>query len=228
MDEASKTNQLRSKDFFESYLSGSVLDIGAGVDLVCPGATGFDLEDGDANRVDEYFSHESFDTVHSSHSLEHMHDPVDAIQRWWKLVKTGGYLIVVVPDEDFYEQGIWPSAFNKDHKHTFRLNKPTSWSPVSHDIGQLCSALSGAKLISAKHQIFNYDHSLVFPAHLTPQRRHTRLQRLIFKTLAVIPGGRAIEKHMRIKLIKKGYPFDQTGYEASAQIEVIAQKINSR
>ena len=32
--EASKTNALRSPEFFETYLSGRVIDIGAGDDLV--------------------------------------------------------------------------------------------------------------------------------------------------------------------------------------------------
>jgi len=36
MREASKTNQFRPPHFASTYLSGRVLDIGAGPDLVCP------------------------------------------------------------------------------------------------------------------------------------------------------------------------------------------------
>ena len=46
----------------------------------------------------------------------------EALSQWWSLVKTNGYMIIVVPHEDLYEQGIWPSIFNIDHKATFRLN----------------------------------------------------------------------------------------------------------
>jgi len=226
MDEATKTNKFRSPIFSEQYFSGSVLDIGAGKDLVCPHAIGFDLEDGDANLLDNYFQPESFDTVHSSHSLEHMYDPVNAITRWWKLVKKGGYLIIVVPDEDLYEQGIWPSIFNRDHKSTFRLNKAESWSPVSYDIEKLCSSLSGSRVISAEHQTFNYDMTLIFPNNLTPKLRYSRWQRKIFSILKRWPNGRSLMKNMQIKLIHKGHPFDQTNYEASAQIQVITQKID--
>ena len=37
--------------------------------------------------------------MYSSHCLEHMHDPVDALARWWRLVMSSGFLIIVVPDE---------------------------------------------------------------------------------------------------------------------------------
>ena len=96
MQEASKTNKFRPSHFASTYLSGRVLDIGAGPDLVCPHALAFDQEHGDANKIDEYFEAGSFDTVHSSHSLEHMLDPVQALHLWWSLVKSGGFLIVVV------------------------------------------------------------------------------------------------------------------------------------
>lgn len=225
MDEASKTNLFRSPDFFNTYLSKSVLDIGAGNDLVCPHAQGFDMDDGDANLLDEHFIPEHFDTVHSSHSLEHMHDPVDAIARWWKLVKPGGYLIVVVPDEDLYEQGIWPSAFNSDHKSTFRLNKLDSWSPVSHDILELASALPGGEVISLQQQSNNYDLSLIFPRELAPKRRYTRWQRRLFSITKRLPFiGLALLKKMQAKLVPHGHPLDQTRYAASAQIEVIIRK----
>ena len=225
MDEASKTNLFRTPEFFRTYLSKSVLDIGAGNDLVCPQAQGFDMDDGDANLLDEYFSPEHFDTVHSSHSLEHMHDPIDAISRWWKLVKPGGYLIVVVPDEDLYEQGIWPSAFNSDHKSTFRLNKPDSWSPVSHDIQQLASSLPGGEVISAQLQSNHYDFSLVFPRGLEPKRRYTRWQRRLFSLTKRLPfWGPSLVKKIQAKLVMHGHPLDQTRYAASAQIEVVVRK----
>jgi hypothetical protein len=33
-----------------------------------------------------------------------------------------------------YEQGVWPSTFNGDHKHTFTMFKQRSWSPVSVNV----------------------------------------------------------------------------------------------
>lgn len=104
VDETSKTRLVRSEDFDKEYLQGKVLDIGAGEDRVCAHAEGFDTEDGDANRILDFQERESYDTVYSSHCLEHMFDPPQALQQWWELIKPGGYLVLVVPDENLYEQ----------------------------------------------------------------------------------------------------------------------------
>jgi SAM-dependent methyltransferase len=79
----------------------------------------------------------SFDFVHSSHCLEHMRNPEEALTNWLRVLKPGGYLIVTVPDEDLYELGTWPSCFNADHKWTFTICKETSWSPVSLNVVDL-------------------------------------------------------------------------------------------
>ncbi|MDR2457772.1 MAG: class I SAM-dependent methyltransferase, partial [Clostridiales Family XIII bacterium] len=121
MNEASKTKkkfgQLEQKIF-----KGEGIDIGCGGDPIYPDAQAFDKEDGDANNISKYVK-KQFDYVFSSHCLEHMLDPYHALNEWWKLVKPGGYLFVVVPDEDLYEQGQWPSQYNKDHKYTFTIYK---------------------------------------------------------------------------------------------------------
>ena len=130
MDEASKTRALYP-DLFSTYLKGRVLDIGAGLDPITKNAVVFDKAQGDAQEADIHFPSASFDTVFSSHCLEHMIDPLEAIKSWFSLVKSGGHLIILVPDEDFYEQGHFPSIFNTDHKSTFTLSKSKSWSPVS-------------------------------------------------------------------------------------------------
>ena len=92
MDEAKKTNLIRGDAFMSQYFRGKVIDIGAGNDLVCPGAERFDLEDGDANVITRYRQPDSYDCVHSYHCLEHMHDPAAALKEWWALVKPGGLL----------------------------------------------------------------------------------------------------------------------------------------
>jgi SAM-dependent methyltransferase len=66
----------------------------------------------------------SFDFVASSHCLEHLHDPSDALLAWSQVVKPGGFLIVTVPDFDLYEGGRWPSRYNGDHKWKFTLSRP--------------------------------------------------------------------------------------------------------
>jgi hypothetical protein len=79
MQEAEKTNKIRGPEFIETYFSGRVIDIGSGSSLVVPDAEPFDVPQDDANRIDEVRPVASYDCVHSSHSLEHMIDPVDAL-----------------------------------------------------------------------------------------------------------------------------------------------------
>jgi SAM-dependent methyltransferase len=224
MNEASKTNRIRPADFAATYLKGRVLDIGAGDDLVCPWAQGFDVEDGDANHLDRHFTAGSFDTLHSSHSLEHMNNPVHAIEGWWSLVKPGGFLVVVVPDEDLYEQGLWPSFFSDEHKSTFRLNKRDSWSPVSHDLKALCQSLPHANVLSIERQMQGYDERLLFKPGLRPRKIRGALK-MILSVIKRTPWVGVRWKDLCLRhLVRHGYPYDQTQGDALAQIQIIVQK----
>jgi SAM-dependent methyltransferase len=224
MDEARKTNALRGQEFGRKFLGGKVIDIGAGKDLVCENAERFDIDDGDANVISRFRPINHYDTVHSSHCLEHMHDPVAALNEWWSLVKPGGYLVVVVPDEDLYEQGIWPSIFNRDHKSTFRLDKPGSWSKVSYDIRTLVAALPGCTVISAEIQDANYDDSLRMK-HGEIRRKRVWWLRLAKSAGGRIPGvGKKLKIHFENLAARRGVPLDQTTREALAQIQVVARK----
>ena len=91
----------------------------------------WDLGDGDATFM-ESVKDETYDFVHSSHCLEHLLDPEKGLRNWFRILKPGGYLVVIVPDEDLYEQGVFPSTFNADHKWTFTISKSGSWSDKSN------------------------------------------------------------------------------------------------
>jgi SAM-dependent methyltransferase len=60
-----------------------------------------------------------------------------ALDNWLRVLKPGGHLVCLVPDEDLYEQGVFPSTFNSDHKHTFAIHKKSSWSPKSINVTTL-------------------------------------------------------------------------------------------
>src|SRR5678816_3336397 len=124
MDETTKTKKLWG-NLERSIISGKGIDIGCGPDPITPDVRKFDLEDGDANEASKYVN-DQFDFVYASHCLEHMHDPWKTALDWWKLVREGGHLFFIVPDEDLYEQGVFPSRFNGDHKATFTISKSKS------------------------------------------------------------------------------------------------------
>jgi len=149
--EASKAALRRMHDpaFAARYFVGDALDVGAGDDglsrqmhlwPLLRSVRDWDVGDGDAQELPG-IADNSFDCVHSSHSLEHMQDARAAMYRWLRAAKRGGHVVVLVPDEDLYEQGQYPSTWNPDHKHTFTIWKEHSWSPVSVNLTSLVEYL---------------------------------------------------------------------------------------
>jgi SAM-dependent methyltransferase len=141
MRETSKSIIRRSLDqrFAMKYLVGRGIDIGAGNDSIdhytatfslIESVRNWDLEDGDAVLM-AGVADDSFDFVHSSHCLEHLADPYTALGNWIRICRPGGYLVIMVPDEDLYEQGVFPSTFSPPHLWTFTASKRESWSPRS-------------------------------------------------------------------------------------------------
>lgn len=159
MNEAHKTYALWP-DNIRNLVTGHGIDIGSGNDPISKTAIPFDREQGDANHILKYVA-TKFDFVFSSHCLEHMYDPQSTIQEWWQLVKPGGVLIVIVPDEDLYEQGMFPSVFNFDHKHTFTISKHQSWSSKSINMFDLASSLPNGTIERLTLQDHGYDRSKV-------------------------------------------------------------------
>jgi len=177
MNETSKTKKIWSS-LETSIITGAGIDIGCGPDPITAGVRKFDIEDGDANRITE-FVHEQFDFVYSSHCLEHMREPRDTLLEWWKLVRPGGHLIFIVPDEDLYEQGMFPSRFNSDHKATFTISKAKSWSPVSINVLDLARAMPNAEIVSLVLLMdHNYDRSLL---RYGDNNSHRRTLNFIFR-----------------------------------------------
>jgi SAM-dependent methyltransferase len=201
---------------------GRGIDIGCGPDPVTPEARRFDTDDGDANVASQYVK-EQFDFVYSSHCLEHMHDAKATILDWWKLVKPGGYLFVVVPDEDLYEQGVFPSRYNPDHKATFTVSKAQSWSPKSVNVLDLALSLPGGKIMSLQLQDRKYDRGIMGVGRLKPD--------LFVRFLARFSGwlNRIITPDGRIGLrrfLAAFYTIDQTlSDETQAQIQLIVKKV---
>ncbi len=122
--------------------------------------------DGDAMLMGNV-ADDQYDFVHASHYLAHTDDPLQALGNWIRICKPGGHLIITAPDEDLYEQGVWPSTFNTDHKWSFTIHKPASWSPRSISLMKLSmhfqdevEVLKIEKLDAAfKHDQQRYDQS---------------------------------------------------------------------
>ncbi len=180
MKECSKsiTRRLADANFINKYFVGKGLDIGGKPDplglyrgLFCQMelVRTWDWEDGDAQYLATVTDGE-FDFVHSSHCLEHLVDPVEGLRNWFRVVRPGGYLIATVPDEDLYEQGVFPSTFNRDHKWTFTIYKQKSWSERSINVVELvCGLGENAELVRLEQLSTTYRFELPrYDQTLTP------------------------------------------------------------
>jgi len=125
--EARKTLERKLRNgFIDRYLSGpAILDIGykgyeQDVVPILPHAIGIDLDypGYDGHRLP--FADASQDAVFSSHCLEHIADYRQALAEWFRVLKPGGHLVIVVPHQFLYEKrtGL-PSRWNEDHKRFY-------------------------------------------------------------------------------------------------------------
>ena len=137
MRETSKCYGKRlSVGHFGKYLKGRGIDVGCGDDpLAGPDleVDPWDVAQGDAQMM-ATVPDGKYDFVYSSHCLEHLRSPVEALENWERIVRPGGFLYVVVPDYLLYEKLSWPSDFNGDHKNSFSLDldaakvgRPNHW-----------------------------------------------------------------------------------------------------
>lgn len=137
--ETEKAHDRRVKEgFFSKYIKGKIIDIGCSCDLsqmIVPHATPYDftLGSGDAQYMAE-ISDESFDTVYCSHLLEHIEKQKLALQNWCRILRSGGYLIMTIPERDLYEKKKeLPSRFAEPaHQRFYKLDEHDP--PNTHSI----------------------------------------------------------------------------------------------
>jgi SAM-dependent methyltransferase len=161
--------------FARRYFVGLGIDVGGGDDSLALYAELFpltrnvvtyDKTQGDAQKLGNV-DDASFDFLFSSHCLEHLYDPTEALANWIRVVRPGGHLVVTVPDEDLYEQSVWPPTYNTDHKVSFTICKKTSWCPASINlfdlIGPFCHLVKPLSIMTIDHayryQLPRFDQS---------------------------------------------------------------------
>jgi hypothetical protein len=103
-----------------------------------PGKTGKVIVNDAVNLVD--VPDESYDFVFSSHSLEHIANPLKAVGEWLRVVKKEGFIIIIVPEKSV--------CF--DHKRNYSTF-PTLLSQYEKDVGE--DDLSTLPEILAKHDL---------------------------------------------------------------------------
>lgn len=130
--------EARRANLHRQYLRGIGLAIGPkgyenSVDPEIPFAIHIDLDYPNYNGKTLPFANDSQDFVYSSHVLEHIKDSYDALSEWFRVLKPGGYLFIVVPHAYLYERlrevhhatssQLPKSMWNEDH---YRVYTPGS------------------------------------------------------------------------------------------------------
>lgn len=178
MKETSKSiaRRMRRPEFATRWFVGQGLDIGGAADPLSlyaemfPRVTGcrvWDITDGDLQHLTG-LADNAFDFVHACFVLQKLADPREALRHWLRVLKPGGHMVVLVPDEDMYEQGYWPSRHNPEHRWTFTPHKVKSWSPVSLNLLDLIPSLGvqaelrGLEVLEAsfRHRLPRFDQTL--------------------------------------------------------------------
>jgi SAM-dependent methyltransferase len=136
------------------------LDVGAGEDPVHVTFRRWDLIfSAKENAVDlSGIETETFWTVFSSHVLEHLEYPQKALKEWWRVLKRGGHLCVMVPHRDLYEKRRFlPSQWNPDHRYFWLPDEEDP--PCTRSLRkEITEAIPNGKILELRVLDDGYDH----------------------------------------------------------------------
>lgn len=111
--------------FAQQFCKGIGLDVGAGK-WPLPGAQPVEISDGgDAMGLPEG----RFDFVFSSHCLEHLANPIDALTHWRERLRPYGVLFLYLPHPDMV---YWRPQHCRKHLHAWR---PEDMAQIVSDLG---------------------------------------------------------------------------------------------
>jgi SAM-dependent methyltransferase len=106
-----------------THCGGNGIDIGSGGDPVVPWAISIDLPSEDYHRYNAGtrpenaihlncdarilpFKDKTLDFVYSSHLLEDFHDWKPVLQEWGRVLKPGGFIVILVPDRERWRAAV--------------------------------------------------------------------------------------------------------------------------
>lgn len=118
------------KKIAEHFCVGKGLDIGGFYKWSLPGAIPINISDKilkyDAYKLPKY---DELDYIFSSHCLEHLENPIHALEYWKTKLRSGGVMFLYLPHPDME---YWLPQNNKKHLHSWH---PCDMVKIMEDIG---------------------------------------------------------------------------------------------
>lgn len=136
------------------YCVGNGIDIGSGGDPVVPTAVQIELP---KERFDAYghahevtvepqfrsitwfknlpFKDGVLDYLYSSHLLEDYEEREEILNEWARVLKPGGYLVVLVPDKEMFNKAVANGQnANSNHKREWTIGEGAAWAKSRSDV----------------------------------------------------------------------------------------------
>lgn len=103
---SSEAAKVRDMENVMRFVTGRICDVGAGGDKITPDAYAIDgrpLPGVDCVQDGLFITTQGpFDTIFSSHFLEHVVEPTGYIYNWWTNLNVGGHLVLYLPQKGAY------------------------------------------------------------------------------------------------------------------------------
>ncbi|MEZ5964210.1 MAG: glycosyltransferase family 9 protein [Planctomycetota bacterium] len=161
----------KCRERLSPHLQGRIADLGHGGSKIVPHAVGVDFFKCDAWDVIadvrdlSAFADGSFDTVYSSHCLEDLWHPEQALREWLRILRPNGRLVLYLPLRDFYPNVGTPGA-NPGHKDDY----------VPEDVTAMLARIAGVEVLVAERREAENSFEVVAtkaiaaapPVHLQP------------------------------------------------------------
>jgi len=93
-----------------------------GIDMVFQSAADMVINPADIYNLHHSGKIPKADVVFSSHCLEHLCNPTNALASWAQLLKPMGLIILYLPDGDFYD-----NKGNREHVHDWKHETFLAW-----------------------------------------------------------------------------------------------------
>jgi SAM-dependent methyltransferase len=134
---------IETQRLIAKYCQGNGIDVGCGYQKI-GACVGIDLVPwgnpcnvkGNLSQADWAFDvydlplkSNTMDFIYASHVLEHLNEPSKAIDEWLRVLKSGGYLVMLIPHRDY----CIPPLKRSQGLHTKHGMRPESIPPLIND-----------------------------------------------------------------------------------------------